>query len=419
MYKKIVCSQKGYTLAFVCFMFLGISIISYALVLHQGKQVVSSLNKDFFDKALHLADSGVEIAKGYLRCDPGLEREPQDNIEAHPEDPLRQPVEPLFDGKGKIIFTISQDPATNTALIVSSGIYTHNGREYKRVVEAEMKIESPGNFFIACATRLSIGSNADLSGGGGILYGNELRFRTPYDTIKIYKAQYHSNLFPTNPVAAGITVVSGDPIEKVQKKLFPVISNDLMKWYYDIAKGGSGAFLSSPYNDTLENPANENNIWYYPNQDPTDPDSERDLVINNLLEYDFELSSSSGCLVVVNGNLIINGDILPEDSSEREYSIGFIVKKNVFISTQDKDTTDARRLEGVVFVVSNGTLKQQIVNGPTQKDLEFLGAMITKTRASLSQGFVGQRTYTYDWRVKRIDNLPFFVTELSYRMRKK
>lgn len=415
MYKKIVYSQKGYTLAFVCFMFLGISIISYALVLHQGKQVVSSLNKDFFDKAIHLADSGVEIAKGYLRRDPGLERKPQDNITAHPEDPLRRPVDPLFGGKGKIIFTISQNAVTNTALVVSSGIYTHNGREYKRVVEAEMKIESPGNFFIACATRLTIASNSDLSVGQGILYGNELRFRSG-GGITIYKGQYHSNLFPSDPLAAGVTVL-GEPIEKVQKKLFPVISNDLMKWYYDIANGGGGgAFLSSPYNDTLEDPANGSNIWYYPNQDPREDSSEGDLVINNFLEY--KIAFSSGCLVVVNGNLIINGDIFPEDSFG-DYSIGFIVKKNVFISTQDKNTTTARRLEGVIFVVSNGTLKQQIVGGPTQKELKFSGAMIIKTRASLSQGFKATRTYEYDWKVKRIDNLPFFVTELSYRMRKK
>ncbi|MEF9438605.1 MAG: hypothetical protein L0922_07715, partial [Candidatus Mariimomonas ferrooxydans] len=230
-------------------------------------------------------------------------------------------------------------PYGEVAVAISSGFYTSGGYRVEKAIRAVLKVDNPGDYFCASATKLIIGADSDWTAGQGTIYGDILEFidDNPGDDsnhphILINGAEYHSQTIPGDTAAlvydppanngfAQFTIAPSSGPQKVTHKVLPVISNGLMRTYYETAYNdgvdssffselGMGADYGSSDNplDTNISPladpsgTNDSNVWYYPSAPPDE--STEDLYINHLT-YNF----STSCIIAVNGNLYIRGDI--------------------------------------------------------------------------------------------------------------
>lgn len=411
--QKLVCT-KGISFPLVILIFLTASLLTYGLIARQSTKLITSTKRIGFDKATHLADAGIEIAIGELRANPEYTRMPEDNITG--------PVPFQLNGKGMIYYTVEVSTMVTfgigEAVVVSSGIYSVSGDFYgpgavTKVVRAVLSLETPGDYFCASITDFIVGASVDISSGNGIIYGNSIEFKNNGAGPKsqIYEAQFASQCIPDDPTIF-VDFVNG--YKQVRHKVLPGISQELMKFYYDIAlddAGGNPAFLPDYLGGTynLELPDNDNNIWYHPNVDPTVTNSTSSMTIDSLVFnfYDDINAKNRSCIVVVNGDLTINGSINPAGSST--YAIAFIVKGNVFVNT-----AASIDIERTLFVATNGKFKAKGLD--VGNNFDFSGAAMFGYSFDIARGFkTGTRTYAYDPLVKDISNLPFIVSVKEYQ----
>lgn len=411
MYKKLFISQKGIALPLVILSFLVAAIVCYGLIVRESFHVVLYTQKECIDKAVHLADTGIEIAIGNLRIDPDYTRGPNDNV--------TDPVEPQFNGKGEIIFTVDS-MGLGKAVVISSSIYTSGKHEYKKAVKATLTVESPGEYFLASATDFKVGRGAIMNKGNGIIYGNTIEFfpSVPgWPWSKVFRAQYVNQCIgwgvvyeaengDTPPQGVSGTYPDGYPAqpEKVRGKMLPVISNELMeKHYANIGEDVSTSPTFSPtydeWNFSSMSPLSSNGttVWYCPG----------DLTIKSL-HYNFQ--NTTGCVIAVRGDLIIEGDIVSPDGSSGDYGLAFIVQGDVILKTVSGANMNIKK---VLFVATNGKFSVDTTNGQGAT-FSFSGAALFRDSFDIARGF-GIRGYRYEPVVKDIENLPFMVTMTSYQ----
>ncbi|MFH1378971.1 MAG: hypothetical protein ABII23_01715, partial [bacterium] len=387
-----------------------------------------STHKNMIDKALQLADSGVEIAKGELRANSEYNRAESE-----------QPFPRVLDGRGEIDITVTTTtvhpdyPGEYVADVISFGTYYSGSYTAKKGVQAILKLDNPGNYFIAVVGELAVGAGSDLTGTtdpggeGGTIYGNKLSFNPDpvMNSISVWNAEYNTSCILAQEDVDNNYVVFTDPNvswpEQVDSKVLPVVSVELMHRYYIAATtvapssllqhgtqadpldcGGSQAPLTFPENGS--------NVWYWPNTgDPLEGNG-GSLYINKLT-YDFfdpAASEDKSCIVVVNGSMYISGDIAKNDQNA-DYTIGFIVKGNVFIELDQ--LTNNLTIEGTLFIATNGRFS--VVGSTIHNSFNFSGAALFSDKMDLARGF-NVRTYTYDPMVKNISNLPFLVYPVEY-----
>ncbi|MFH1380178.1 MAG: hypothetical protein ABII23_07875 [bacterium] len=456
MIQKILKSQHGFTLMMIIFIFMVVSIAAYALVIRQGQHMIMSTQKDMSDKAFQLADAGVEMAIGMLRVNPAYTRSNADNI----SDPISLPEEMADDGEIYVtVSTTTHAVYGDIAVINSTGTYHKAGSNpHKKAVQAIIKLEHPGTYFCASSTKFIIGSNSNWDAGGGTIYGNTIEFiddeTLGHPHIDVYKAEYHTQCIPPiddpdfiwldgNPAYDGFAKFYDPYLEglppymspvgwkpgpkKVSQKQFPLISVQLMKQYYDAASTNPNSIINAaprPANwgtdanpleyttfSPLRDPNNGTRIWYFPNADPTTPNSTEDLYIDDL---NF---AGQPMLIVVNGDVYIRGQIKIGGviNIGDVPLVGFVVKGNVFIDI-DNNPYDPVKFERVLFVASNGRFSALISPGTAKKStLLFSGGALFQHPFNISPGF-NERNYAYASIVTTIPNLPFLVETVEYNL---
>ncbi|MBD3271429.1 MAG: hypothetical protein GF384_02680 [Elusimicrobia bacterium] len=421
--------QRGFTLLSVVFFFLVASIVSYALVLRQGREMVMTSQNNSIKKARQLADAGLAYVVKQLRINPTYERTMADNI----SDPLTE-----FNGKGEIFVTANHraTPITGAyVLVISSGIYHAGKNEVVQVVQAIAKTENPGNYFCATSSKFVFGPNSNFSLGGGTVYSNIVEFvdhpLTPPGTadIAVYRVKYHTDTIPNDPSSFVSSTYSNPfaPEYFSSPVTLPIVSLELMIRYWEYAQmdiGSGNSVLdpaglpaglmgqgteANPLTGTLPDPPNDTGIWFWPSHDPEISPTE-DLYIRDLYNGMTGVSGEGG-MVAINGDLYIQGGILEDPLPGNNY-IGFAVKGNVYVDANyDSPHTAAStvRIDRTLLIAPNGKFVALINPGNAPlNQFSFNGAALFRDSFDLARGFKN-RFYGYRQNVKFLPNLPYMA----------
>lgn len=415
--------EKGMAIILVVFISTILLIAFYGLSLRMLQSHKSSVKIVGSDKALYLADAGIQDALGKLR-----------NPEFNYLLPTSSFNATALNGEGSYsvsFATTTGAPAGRQWIVaMSRGTLTQTGS--CKMVRAVVEVQDLGqySFFVT--------GNAVQQFNGGTTLAGEVYARRPQlsignppgtslkataftwvdepadntDNILLGYAGNESRLqkYDVNPLNPPVQLT---PVKLTQAKTALTLDNVLnnsaalftsnQTLAYGYISDADKAYFANAAN--IYPPSNNKGIYYY--------EGTGDLEIKGEVHGRITF-------VAKNGNIRIMGDITRgnlKDASNADLDplihpvtkVGLFTNKNVIIDKQNATSPNDVTINAQVFAPNGGFVAEMPPTGPTGKKVKFTGSITLKDPVSLGGVYGGGNEYTYDENVYKSDPFPYLT----------
>ena len=241
---KPLKQNEGFALILVVLMSTLLLLTVLAILPRIPQSNKTSIMVERGNKALYMADSGIEAALAQLREDPN-----NLDIITHYEVDL---------GTYTVNLTESSPPPTRIVEAISIGTLKKQGNwdpPQKRIV-AQIETDSPGEYFGASNSDLIIAGGTNISQGK--VYAKNLTFQQSGDPINVQSATYSDscNYFDPGFDQSHVQIVDANPDGNNQPwqgtaKTFPRLDDAKIDYYKNLAALGDASGIITQ--DTFRN----------------------------------------------------------------------------------------------------------------------------------------------------------------------
>ncbi len=390
--------KKGVALVLVVFMCAFFALTILAILKRIPESHRTSIIVEKSNRALYMADSGIEASLAQLREDPN-------NL---------SDISYTETGVGKYEVTLVQISPSPTRIVeaISTGTLEKTGPSNpseKRII-AEIETDSPGEYFGASNSDLIIAGGTNISQGK--LYARNLTFQKSGDVITVQSASYsnYCNYFDTDFDKKHIRIIDPNPDGNYEPwqdstKIFPRLDSAKLEYYKMLASLGDASGIISK--DTFKNaadiyPPNNGNHLYF-------------------CSGDMEIQGNiHGQIVFVStGTITFTGNItygVVEDKDGNPLTdpcttAGFFCTENVLI---DSNAPDDLNINGLI-IAPYGQFKAESNSGAN--DFAFFGGFIVKDGVNIAGVYTGTRTYAFDINLKNnpLPHMPYMANLKSWK----
>lgn len=395
---KLSKQEEGFALVLVVFMCTLLVLTVLAILPRIPQSNKTSIIVERGNRALYMADSGIEAALAQLREDPNNLA----NI-THYEIDL---------GTYTVTLTETSPPPTRIVEVISISTLVKQGNwdpPQKRIV-AEIETDSPGEYFGASNSDLIIAGGTDISQGK--VYSKNLIFQQSGDPIVVQSATYSEscNYFDAGFDQSHVQVLDANPDGNNEPwqgtaKTFPRLDDAKLLYYKNLASlgDGSGIITQNTFRNATDiyPPTNGHNLYF----------CSGDMEIQGTIHGQIVFVSTG--TITFTGNVTygaaedINGDPLTDPCT----AAGFFATEDILI---DSNAPDDLNINGQI-IAPYGEFKAESNSGAN--DFTFAGSFIVKDGVNIAGVYQGTRTYAFDNNLKNnpLPHLPYMANIISWK----